>query len=161
MTIRVGQGFDVHAFASNRPLILGGISIPHTFGLAGHSDADVLIHAIIDAILGAAGMGDIGEHFPDDDPSYAGADSCALLAHVVNMITDANYQLVNIDACVIAEQPRLAPYKKAMRERLAYVMGLTPADVNIKATTTEKLGFTGRKEGIAAQAIALIQRDTT
>lgn len=161
MTMRVGQGFDVHAFVADRPLVLGGVTIPHRMGLAGHSDADVLIHAIIDALLGAACMGDIGEHFPDHDPMYAGADSCALLRHVIKLIADAGYELVNIDVCVIAEQPRLAAYKQAMKQRLAEVMAVSSNQINIKATTTEKLGFTGRSEGIAAQAVALIQQRTS
>ncbi len=158
MNIRVGQGFDVHAFVADRPLILGGITIPHSMGLAGHSDADVLIHAIIDALLGAACMGDIGEHFPDHDPVYAGADSCELLHHVTQLVGDAGYQLVNMDACVIAQQPRLSAYKPAMRQRLAEVMQVSRDQINIKATTTEKLGFTGRSEGIAAQAVVLIEK---
>jgi len=157
--MRVGQGFDVHAFAADRPLILGGVHIPHDLGLAGHSDADVLIHAIMDALLGAAALGDIGEHFPDNDPSYAGADSGVLLQHVMALLADRGYQLVNLDACVIAQQPRLSPYKAAMRERLAQFMDVPLDAINIKATTTEKLGFTGRGEGIAAQAIVMIRKE--
>jgi 2-C-methyl-D-erythritol 2,4-cyclodiphosphate synthase len=159
--MRVGQGFDVHAFAADRPLILGGIHIPHDLGLAGHSDADVLIHAIIDALLGAAGLGDIGEHFPDNDPRYAGADSGVLLQHVMGLLLQRGYQLVNLDACVIAQQPRLSPYKAAMRERLAQLLEAPLDAVNIKATTTEKLGFTGRGEGIAAQAVVMIDKENT
>jgi len=159
--MRVGQGFDVHAFAADRPLILGGIHIPHDLGLAGHSDADVLIHAIIDALLGAAGLGDIGEHFPDNDPRYAGADSGVLLQHVMGLLLQRGYQLVNLDACVLSQQPRLSPYKAAMRERLAQLLEAPLDAVNIKATTTEKLGFTGRGEGIAAQAVVMIDKENT
>ena len=157
MNIRIGQGFDVHAFAENRALILGGIHVPYHLGLAGHSDADVLIHAICDALLGAACLGDIGKHFPDTDPAYKGADSTDLLRQVHTSIVDLGYAIGNIDATVIAQQPKLATYITPMRERLANVLGIDADAINIKATTTEKLGFEGREEGIAAQAIVLIQ----
>ena len=159
MKIRVGQGFDVHAFAEKRRLVLGGVEVPYPLGLAGHSDADVLIHAVCDALLGAAGLGDIGRHFPDSDAQYAGADSCELLAGVVAKAAAAGWQVVNIDATVIAQKPKLAEFIPAMELRLAEVIGIGAAAVNIKATTTEKLGFTGRGEGIAAQAVALLQAD--
>ncbi|MDX8396623.1 MAG: 2-C-methyl-D-erythritol 2,4-cyclodiphosphate synthase [Mariprofundaceae bacterium] len=158
MTMRIGQGFDVHAFAEGRKLILGGVEIPYELGLAGHSDADVLIHAICDALLGAAGLGDIGHHFPDDDPKYAGIDSSILLKDVMKSLTDRGFKVGNIDATVIAQKPKLAPYIAQMRERLSELMGLDVENMNIKATTTEKLGFTGRGEGIAAQAVVLINK---
>jgi len=156
--MRVGQGFDVHALVADRKLILGGVEIPHRLGLLGHSDADVLIHAICDALLGAVGMGDIGHHFPDSDDSYAGIDSCKLLAHVMQLLRSDGWQLGNIDATIIAQQPKIAPFIASMRDRLAQVMTVDSDQINIKATTTEKLGFCGREEGIAAQAVALIQR---
>ncbi|OIP99288.1 MAG: 2-C-methyl-D-erythritol 2,4-cyclodiphosphate synthase [Zetaproteobacteria bacterium CG2_30_46_52] len=158
MNIRIGQGFDVHAFAENRALILGGIHVPYHLGLAGHSDADVLIHAICDALLGAACLGDIGKHFPDTDPAYKGADSTDLLRQVHTSIVDLGYAIGNIDATVIAQQPKLATYITPMRERLANVLGIDADAINIKATTTEKLGFTGRGEGIAAQAVVLLNK---
>lgn len=153
---RVGQGFDVHAFAEGRPLILGGVRIEHARGLAGHSDADVLAHAIADALLGAARLGDIGQHFPDTDPAYAGADSLRLLAHVTRLLADQGWGIVNVDATIIAQAPRMAPHIPAMGENLARAMEIPAQRVNVKATTTERLGFTGRGEGIAAQAVALI-----
>ena len=156
MSMRIGQGFDVHALAENRRLVLGGVEIPHPLGLAGHSDADVLAHAICDALLGAAGEGDIGRHFPDDDPRYRDADSMTLLQSVRDTVAAAGWRIVNVDATVIAQEPRLAPFISRMRERLASVLDIAPAQVNIKATTTEHMGFTGRKEGIAAQAVALL-----
>lgn len=158
MNFRIGQGFDVHAFSEGRPLILGGVEIPHALGLAGHSDADVLIHAICDALLGAAGLGDIGHHFPDSDARYQGADSRMLLAEVVGKLAEQGWQPENVDATVIAQAPRLAPYIRAMRETLAGLLRLDKSAVNIKATTSERLGFTGRGEGIAAMAVALIRR---
>jgi len=154
--IRVGQGFDVHAFAENRKLILGGIEVPYHLGLAGHSDADVLIHAICDALLGAAGLGDIGHHFPDHDPQYAGIDSTKLLLEVMQSLDKKGFQVGNVDATVIAQKPKLAPYITAMRQRLADLLHINADACNIKATTTEKLGFTGRGEGIAAQAIVVL-----
>jgi len=158
MMMRVGQGFDVHAFAEGRRLMLGGVEVPHALGLAGHSDADVLIHAICDALLGAAGLGDIGHHFPDTDEKYAGADSRELLAEVVRQLKDRGWMVGNIDATVIAQAPKLAPFIESMRTCLAELLDVEIDAVNIKATSTEHLGFTGRKEGIAAQAAALIQR---
>jgi len=154
--MRVGQGFDVHAFAEGRKLILGGVVIPYHLGLAGHSDADVLIHAMCDALLGAAGLGDIGHHFPDNDPKYAGIDSTKLLAEVMQSLLVKGFKVANIDATVIAQQPKLAPYIAEMRERLSELLGIEREKCNIKATTTEKLGFTGRGEGVAAQAIVLL-----
>jgi len=154
--MRIGQGFDVHAFAEGRKLMLGGIEVPYHLGLAGHSDADVLIHAICDALLGAAGLGDIGHHFPDNDPKYAGIDSTKLLAEVMQSLATKGLKVGNLDATVIAQQPKLATYISVMRERLAELLDIEPSLCNIKATTTEKLGFTGRGEGIAAQAVVLL-----
>jgi len=156
MSIRIGQGFDVHAFAENRKLMLGGVHIPYHLGLAGHSDADVLIHALCDALLGAACLGDIGHHFPDTDPALEGVDSTLLLAKVLESIEELGYSIGNIDVTVIAQKPKLATYIEPMRVRLAEVLKLDVTAINIKATTTEKLGFTGRGEGIAAQAVALL-----
>jgi 2-C-methyl-D-erythritol 2,4-cyclodiphosphate synthase len=156
MKMRVGQGFDVHAFCEGRKLVLGGVEIPYELGLAGHSDADVLIHAICDALLGAAGLGDIGHHFPDNDPQYAGIDSMKLLTRVMQSLNELGWQVNNLDATVIAQAPKLAPYIAAMGQRVATSMGVDVGMVNIKATTTEKLGFAGRGEGIAAQAIVLL-----
>ncbi len=158
LALRVGQGFDVHPFVEGRRLVLGGVEVPYHLGLAGHSDADVLIHAICDALLGAAGMGDIGHHFPDSDAAYAGVDSTKLLAQVVRLLAEAGWRLGNVDATVVAQRPKLAPYIDAMRARLAEVLAVAQAQINIKATTTEKLGFCGRGEGIAAQAVVLISR---
>jgi len=157
--MRIGQGFDVHAFAEGRRLVLGGVEVPYALGLAGHSDADVLIHAICDALLGAAALGDIGHHFPDSDPAYAGIDSTKLLAHVMQLLRSKGWSLGNLDATIIAQQPKLAPFIAAMRDRLAEVMTVEAAQINLKATTTERLGFCGRKEGIAAQAVVLIQQE--
>jgi len=154
--MRIGQGFDVHAFAEGRKLILGGIEVPYHLGLAGHSDADVLIHAICDALLGAAGLGDIGQHFPDNDPQYAGIDSTKLLSDVMKSLIENGLKVGNLDATVIAQKPKLATHIPAMRARLAGLLGVEPSLCNIKATTTEKLGFTGRGEGIAAQAVVLL-----
>jgi len=156
MNIRVGQGFDVHAFCEGRKLMLGGVEIPYRLGLSGHSDADVLIHAVCDALLGAAGLGDIGHHFPDSDSQYAGIDSAKLLSSVVESLKDNGWRVSSMDTTIIAQEPKLAPYIEAMRKRLADVMGIGVDALNIKATTTEKLGFTGRGEGIAAQAVVLI-----
>ncbi|HLO65821.1 MAG TPA: 2-C-methyl-D-erythritol 2,4-cyclodiphosphate synthase [Holophaga sp.] len=159
--MRVGQGFDVHRFAdpaAGRPLVLMGVTVPHDRGLAGHSDADVMLHALMDALLGAAGLGDIGQHFPDTDPAYKGADSAALLASVMEALGARGWKVVNADVCLIGERPKLAPHREAMRARIAPVLGLDPQDLNVKATTTEKLGFTGRGEGLAAQAVVLIDR---
>lgn len=158
MNIRIGHGFDVHAFAPERRLILGGVHIPCERGLAGHSDADVLLHAICDALLGAAGLGDIGHHFPDSDPRYKDADSRALLRHVAGLLHASGWHLANLDATVIAQAPRLAPYIADMRNNIALDLGVAPTAVNVKATTTERLGFTGRGEGIAAEAVCLIMQ---
>ena len=159
--IRVGQGLDVHRFAEpaeGRPLMLMGCAVPHDRGLRGHSDADVMLHALMDALLGAAGLGDIGEHFPDTDPAYRGADSAALLAAVMARLTGDGWRVVNADVCLIGERPKLAPHREAMRLRIAPLLGVAPQDLNVKATTTEKLGFTGRGEGLAAQAVVLLRR---
>ena len=154
MSLRVGQGYDVHRFAEGRPLILGGVEIPCGRGLLGHSDADVLTHAVMDALLGAAALGDIGRLFPDSDPAYAGADSLKLLEKVAVLLRSAGYEIVNLDSTVIAQAPRLAPYIERMRENLSRAMGVAAGAVSVKATTEEGLGFTGRGEGVAAQAIA-------
>jgi 2-C-methyl-D-erythritol 2,4-cyclodiphosphate synthase len=135
-----------------------GCEVPHDRGLAGHSDADVMLHALMDALLGAAGLGDIGQHFPDTDPAFKGADSTRLLEQVVGDLAERGWQVVNADVCLIGERPQIAPHRQRMRDRVAPVLGLTPEALNVKATTTEKLGFTGRNEGLAAQAVVLIQR---
>ena len=155
--MRVGQGFDVHAFAAGRKLVIGGVEIPYGKGLEGHSDADVLLHAICDALLGAAGLGDIGQHFPDSDPRYGGIDSRKLLRSVSSQIKNMGFAVVNIDATIIAQEPRMAPHVPRMIGNIAEDLHIKPAAINIKATTTEHLGFVGRVEGIAAQAIALIE----
>jgi 2-C-methyl-D-erythritol 2,4-cyclodiphosphate synthase len=155
--MRIGQGFDVHALVEGRKLIIGGVEIPYAKGLEGHSDADVLLHAICDALLGAAGLGDIGRHFPDTDPRYRGIDSRKLLRFVVSLIKKTNLKVVNIDATIIAQAPRMAPHVPRMIANIAEDLGVAAAAINVKATTTEHLGFTGRGEGIAAQAIALIE----
>lgn len=157
MNIRIGHGFDVHAFAAGRRLVIGGVAIPYEFGLAGHSDADVLLHAICDALLGAAGLGDIGRHFPDTDTRYKGIDSRELLREVVARLAAEGWRVGNVDATIIAQAPRMAPYIAQMREHIAADLGVAVACVNVKATTTERLGFTGRGEGIAAEAVCLIQ----
>ena len=159
MKIRVGFGYDVHALVPNRALWLGGIRIEHTLGLLGHSDADVLIHAICDALLGAANLRDIGDHFPDTAGEYENIDSKILLRKTMALIRDAGYELGNIDATVCAERPKLNPHIPQMKSVLAEVMNVDPNDISIKATTTEKLGFTGRQEGISAYATVLIQQD--
>jgi 2-C-methyl-D-erythritol 2,4-cyclodiphosphate synthase len=152
--MRIGQGFDVHPLAEGRKLVMGGVTIPHPKGLQGHSDADVLLHAICDALLGAAGLGDIGRHFPDTDARYAGIDSRSLLREVKKKL--ASFRILNIDATIIAEEPRMAPHIPRMIANIAADLGLEPAQINLKATTSERLGFVGRGEGIAAQAVALI-----
>jgi len=159
MHIRIGQGFDVHAFAEGRKLILGGVEIDHEKGLLGHSDADVLTHAVCDALLGAAALGDIGHLFPDTDARFAGADSLDLLAEVMRQVRKAGFSVGNIDVTVIAQAPRLAPHISNMREKLAAAMQVDVAQIGIKATTSEHLGFTGRSEGIAAMAVALLTRE--
>ncbi|HUG76732.1 MAG TPA: 2-C-methyl-D-erythritol 2,4-cyclodiphosphate synthase [Burkholderiales bacterium] len=155
--MRVGQGFDVHAFAAGRRLVIGGVEIAYERGLLGHSDADVLLHAICDALLGAAGLGDIGQHYPDSDASFAGADSRRLLRDVAKKIKERNFRIVNIDATILAQEPRMAPHIPRMIGNIASDLGLAPAAINVKATSTEGLGFLGRVEGIAAQAIALVE----
>lgn len=154
--MRIGQGYDVHAFTEGRPLVLGGVTIPHDKGLAGHSDADVLLHAICDALLGAAALGDIGKHFPDTDPAYAGADSRELLRKVTSLVTAQGLKIVNLDSTVIAQAPKLASYIDTMRANIADDLDVSLDCINVKATTTEKLGFAGRGEGIAAMAIVLL-----
>lgn len=153
---RVGQGFDVHAFAEGRPLIIGGIEIPHEKGLLGHSDADVLLHTVTDAALGAIGEGDIGHHFPDTDPAFKDADSAKLLEYIWKIVEDKGYKLGNVDCTIMAQRPKMAPYIEPMRNRIAELLKADPTQVNVKATTTEKLGFTGREEGIAAMATILL-----
>lgn len=160
MKIRVGYGFDVHRLVSGRDLWLGGIKLEHEFGLLGHSDADVLIHAICDAILGAANLRDIGFHFPDSDPMYHNVDSKILLRDTVAIVAKKGYRIENIDATVCAERPKLKPHVEAMRQCMAQVMGIDPENISIKATTTERLGFTGREEGISAHAVVLLARDS-
>ena len=155
---RIGQGFDVHALVDGRKLIIGGVDIPYERGLAGHSDADVLLHALCDALLGAAGLGDIGRHFPDTDPRYRGADSRMLLREVARFVTDAGWSIVNVDMTIIAQAPRMSPHTAAMCGNISADLGVGVDAVNVKAKTTERLGFTGRGEGIAADAIALIRR---
>jgi 2-C-methyl-D-erythritol 2,4-cyclodiphosphate synthase len=154
--MRIGQGFDVHPLVAGRKLVLGGVEIAYHKGLEGHSDADVLLHAICDALLGGAGLGDIGRHYPDTDASYAGADSRALLRDVAQKLRDRRLKVVNIDATILAQAPRMAPHMPRMIANIAADLGIEPAAVNIKATTTEGLGFVGRLEGIAAQAVALL-----
>ncbi len=156
--LRIGHGYDVHAFAENRKCIIGGVEIPCEKGLLGHSDADVLLHAISDSLLGAAALGDIGKHFPDTDEKYKGADSLVLLARVCELLREKGYKVVNIDATIIAQMPKMAPHIQQMRENIASVLGVDVDFVNVKATTEEKLGFTGRKEGISAHCVALIEQ---
>ncbi len=155
--MRVGQGFDVHALVAGRKLVVGGVEIPFDKGLDGHSDADVLLHAICDALLGAAGLGDIGRHFPDSDPAYKGIDSRRLLREVGGKLQALGFKVANIDATIVAQAPRMAPHVPAMVGHIAADLGIAPGVVNVKATTTERLGFAGRGEGIAAQAIVLIE----
>lgn len=159
--VRIGTGFDVHALVAGRKLILGGVEIPHPRGLDGHSDADVLLHAVADALLGALALGDLGAHFPDSDPRYRDADSRALLRHVAMLVAAGGYAVANVDATVIAQAPKIAPFVPAMRANVASDLGCDVGSVSIKATTTEHLGFTGREEGIAAQAVVLLQRIVT
>ena len=154
--MRIGMGYDVHKLVEGRPLILGGVKIPHTLGLLGHSDADVLVHAIMDALLGAAALGDIGKHFPDTDPAYKGISSMKLLEHVRDLILDKGYVVDNIDATVIAQKPKLRPFIDQMQENIASTLNVSVDQVNIKATTEEGLGFTGHEEGISSQAICLL-----
>ena len=158
MTIRVGQGYDVHQLVEGRKLILGGVEIPHVTGLLGHSDADALLHAITDALLGAVALGDIGRHFPDTDPRYKGADSRVLLRAAVALLAEKGWQAVNVDATLIAQQPKLAPHAPAMVANIAADLGLPVDAVNIKGKTNEKLGYVGRQEAIEAQAVVLVER---
>jgi len=157
MTMRIGTGYDVHALAEGRPLVLGGVTIPHPRGLAGHSDADVLLHAISDALLGALALGDIGAHFPDTDPRWKGADSRVLLRHIAALVGGRGYEIGNVDATIIAQAPKVAPHIAAMRANIAADLRCAVEDVSVKATTTERLGFAGREEGIAVEAVVLLQ----
>ncbi|MBE0417845.1 MAG: 2-C-methyl-D-erythritol 2,4-cyclodiphosphate synthase [Coriobacteriia bacterium] len=159
--MRIGSGYDVHAFVTGRPLVIGGVRIPFDRGLAGHSDADVLTHALMDALLSAMRAGDIGTLFPDDDPVYADADSIALLEYVATVMADAGWRLVDADTVIVLERPRIAPYREEMRERLAAALGVPVDCVGVKATTTEGLGFAGREEGVAAYAVVLLDRADT
>lgn len=156
--MRVGMGYDVHKLVEGRDLILGGVKVPHTLGLLGHSDADVLLHAIMDALLGAAALGDIGKHFPDTDPAYEGISSMKLLEKVGQLLEDNRYVIENIDATIIAQKPKMRPYIDTMRENIAGALGIELFQVNVKATTEEGLGFTGAMEGISSQAICMLQR---
>lgn len=158
--LRVGLGYDVHAFALDRKLILGGVDIPHHQGLAGHSDADVLAHAVSDALLGAIRGGDIGKLFPDTDPVYKGADSLKLLSEVARVVREAGYEILDIDCVIAAQAPKLSPYRDAMRENLAEACDISMDNIGVKATTTERLGFEGREEGISAQAVALVYKES-
>ena len=155
--MRIGHGYDVHRLVEGRNLILGGVDIPYERGLLGHSDADVLTHAVMDALLGAAALGDIGQHFPDQDPAYEGADSLKLLDHVMILLRQQGWSVANLDATILAQRPKLAPYLPQMRSNLASRMGISPDQVNIKATTEEGLGFTGSGDGIAAHAVCLLE----
>lgn len=161
MNLRIGQGVDAHQLTTGRPLILGGVQVPFEQGLAAHSDGDVLLHAITDALLGAAGAGDIGQHFPDTDPAHAGADSRVLLREVMTEVIGEHWSVVNVDATVIAQRPKLQPYLLGMRENIAADLGVDLAQVNLKATTLEWMGFTGRGEGIAAMAVAMLDARST
>ena len=158
--LRIGQGYDVHQLVEGRKLIMGGVDIPHTRGLLGHSDADALAHAVADALLGGVRGGDIGKLFPDTDPAYEGADSMKLLAAVADFVRDRGYEILDVDSVVAAQAPKLSPYRDQMRENLARAMGISPENVGVKATTTEHLGFEGREEGISATAVALLVRCT-
>jgi len=154
--MRIGIGYDVHSLSQGRPLILGGVHIPHEKGLLGHSDADVLVHAIMDAMLGACALGDIGKHFPDSDPSYQGISSLKLLAQVGKLIEHQGYVLGNLDSIVVAQKPKISPYIEKMRENIAEILGTDKGRISVKATTTERLGFEGREEGISAQAVVCL-----
>lgn len=158
--LRIGQGYDVHQLVEGRKLIMGGVDIPHTRGLLGHSDADVLAHAVADALLGGVRGGDIGKLFPDTDPAYEGADSMKLLAAVADFVRNRGYEILDVDSVIAAQAPKLSPYRDLMRENLARAMGISPENVGVKATTTEHLGFEGREEGISATAVALLVRCT-
>ncbi|HWP18870.1 MAG TPA: 2-C-methyl-D-erythritol 2,4-cyclodiphosphate synthase [Burkholderiaceae bacterium] len=156
--LRIGEGWDTHRLVEGRPLILGGVEIPHRLGLLGHSDADALLHAITDALLGAAALGDIGRHFPDTDPAFRGADSKVLLAEAMRRVREAGYELVNLDSTIVAQAPKMAPHIPSMRETIARVLGCESSQVNVKAKTAEKLGPVGREESIEARAVALLRR---
>ena len=156
--MRIGNGYDVHKLTENRKLILGGVDIPYEKGLLGHSDADVLVHAVMDALLGAAALGDIGQHFPDSDDKYKGISSMKLLGFVKDLLSENGYEIVNIDSIVVAQAPKLAPHIPEMRKNIADVLEMDISDINVKATTTEKLGFTGRKEGISSYAVCIINK---
>lgn len=158
MTIRIGSGYDVHAFAPNRSLILGGVTIPYEYGLAGHSDADAVIHAVVDALLGAAALGDIGTHFPSNDPRWKDQPSAVFLDYTLELLSQQQWRIGNIDATIVAERPKLSPHIQAMRAHLAERLHLVLDQVSVKATTTDGLGFAGRREGIACYAVALIER---
>ncbi len=160
MSYRVGLGYDVHPFEDSSKLVLGGVEIPHDKGLKGHSDADVLLHAIIDAILGAAALGDIGTHFPDTDPLFKGADSAELLSHTLSLSMKAGFEVINIDATVVAEEPKLNPFIVTIREKIAELLKCDTGVISVKATTSEKMGFVGRKEGIAVHAIVLLKKQS-
>ncbi|MBR1696160.1 MAG: 2-C-methyl-D-erythritol 2,4-cyclodiphosphate synthase [Selenomonas sp.] len=155
---RFGMGYDVHRLVEGRKLIIGGVEIPHTFGLLGHSDADVLLHAISDALLGAAALGDIGRHFPDTDPRFEGADSLKLLAHVMELLTEKGYKVGNVDATIVAQKPKMKDFIPQMNANIARVLGVEADQINVKATTEEKLGFTGTEQGISAYAVAGIEK---
>lgn len=155
--MRVGIGFDVHALVPGRPLILGGVTIPHAFGLMGHSDADVLCHALGDALLGAANLGDLGRHFPDTDPQFANISSLRFLEHIAGLLEQSHHRIVNLDAIIVLEAPKVMRYAPQMKENIAAALHITPAQISIKATTSEALGFIGRKEGAAAHAVALLE----
>lgn len=158
MDLRIGNGYDVHQLAPGLPLVLGGVRIPHTKGCVAHSDGDVLIHALCDALLGALALGDIGHHFPDTSDEFAGIDSRILLARVVSMVREAGWKIVNVDNTILAQQPKIAPHILPMRQTLAGILGIPEDAVSVKATTTERLGFTGREEGIAVQSVCLLRR---
>lgn len=156
--LRIGHGYDVHRLVENRDLILGGVKIEHTLGLLGHSDADVLLHAVMDALLGAAALGDIGKHFPDTDNAYKGADSYLLTVRVGEFLKEHGYAVVNVDATILAQRPKLAPHIQGMRENIARALGCTAEQISVKATTEERLGFTGSEQGIAAHAVCMIEK---
>lgn len=158
MALRIGQGFDVHRFGDGDHVMLCGVAVPHAYGLVAHSDGDVALHALCDALLGALALGDIGQHFPDTDAAYRGADSCVLLQRVYQFVCEKGWRLSNADITIIAQAPKVLPYRDAMQQRVAAVMGVAPDSISVKATTTETLGFTGRKEGVAAQAIVLLEQ---
>lgn len=157
--MRIGHGYDVHRLKEGRELILGGVTIPHKFGLDGHSDADVLLHAVMDALLGAAALGDIGQHFPDSDPAYLGISSLILLRRVWQLVSERGYRLGNLDVTILAQKPKLVPFLPEMKQNLANVLCAEPGRINLKATTEEHLGFTGREEGIACHAVCLLETD--